>query len=101
MSAQQLASLSRLTDSLSRATTLEAVYEASLDALESGLGVSRASILRFDEKHFMDLVAWRGLSDDYRRAVEGHVRIEGARPSALGRALPPWQYASISAKTTT
>src|SRR4051794_16611112 len=72
MSAQHLANLSRLTDSLSRATTLEQVYNGALDTLQSALGVARASILLFDEKNFMDFVAWRGLSDEYRRAVNGH-----------------------------
>ena len=49
MGAQHLASLSRLTDSLSRATTLEEVYDGALDAIQSILGVERASIQLFDE----------------------------------------------------
>jgi len=86
MSAPHLASLSRLTDSLSRATTLEAVYDGALDALQSALGVERAAILLFDEKDFMDFVAWRGLSDDYRRAVNGHTpwRPDSPNPKPLG-----------------
>jgi len=42
MVTKQLASLSRLTDSLSRATTLEEVYDGALDTLQSALGVTRA-----------------------------------------------------------
>ena len=38
----------------------------------SGLGVDRASILLFDPDGVMRFKAYRGLSDDYRRAVEGH-----------------------------
>src|SRR3954447_6662268 len=86
MGAQHLASLSRLTDSLSRATTLEQVYDGAFEAIESGLGVQKASILLFDEKHFMDFVAWRGLSDVYRRAVPGHTpwRPDSRDPKPIG-----------------
>jgi signal transduction histidine kinase len=64
--------MGRLTDSLGRATTLDAVYAAALDALQSGLDVERASVLLFDENGVMSFVAWRGLSDAYRVAVTGH-----------------------------
>ena len=64
--------LSALTDALSRATALDAVYEAALDALEHALGVERASILLFDDAGVMSFVAWRGISEEYRRAVNGH-----------------------------
>src|SRR5690348_4970554 len=67
-----LAVLSGLTDALSRATALDGVYEGALDAPQHGLGVERASILLFDDAGVMSFVAWRGLSDDYRRAVNGH-----------------------------
>ena len=59
MPSPHLVNLCRLTDSLSRAATLEEVYNGALDALQSPLGVARASILLFDEKDFMDFVAWR------------------------------------------
>jgi len=72
MPSPHLANLCRLTDSLSRATMLEEVYNGALDALQAALGVPRASILLFDEKDFMGFVAWRGLSDAYRAAVNGH-----------------------------
>jgi GAF domain-containing protein len=36
------------------------------------LGCERAAILLFDELGVMRFVAWRGLSDGYRRAVDGH-----------------------------
>ncbi|HEU4886785.1 MAG TPA: ATP-binding protein [Thermoanaerobaculia bacterium] len=67
-----LAAIARLTESLGRAATLEAVYEGALDALQAGLGVERASVLLFDAANVMSFVAWRGLSDDYRHAVTGH-----------------------------
>jgi signal transduction histidine kinase len=67
-----LAAIARLTDSLGRASTLEAVHDAALDALQEGLAVERASVLLFDSAGVMSFVAWRGLSDAYRSAVNGH-----------------------------
>src|SRR6266498_3877365 len=72
MDIDSLVAVSRLTDALSRASTLDDVYAAALDALQAGLHVERASILLFDENDFCGFVAWRGLSDDYRAAVNGH-----------------------------
>jgi PAS domain S-box-containing protein len=68
----ELNALYQLTDKLYRASSLEDVYDAALDAIVSTLGCSRASILLFDEAGVMSFVAWRGLSDDYREAVHGH-----------------------------
>lgn len=70
--AQEHNTLYRLTDRLYRARGLEQVYAASLDAICETLGCSRASILRFDSAGVMRFVAWRGLSDAYRQAVDGH-----------------------------
>ena len=67
-----LAAIARLTESLGRATTLDAIYDGALDALQEGLGVERASVLLFDGANVMSFVAWRGLSDGYRQAVNGH-----------------------------
>ena len=64
--------LYRFTDSLFRAGSPRDVYVAALDAIERALYCERASILLFDAAGVMRFVAWRGLSDDYRRAVEGH-----------------------------
>jgi len=72
MDIDSLVAVSRLTDALSRASTLDAVYDSALDALQSSLRVERASILLFDENDFCGFVAWRGLSDAYRAAVNGH-----------------------------
>jgi PAS domain S-box-containing protein len=72
MLVDKLTLLARLSDALSRATTEDAVYAASLDCLQSALGVERASILLFDRDEVMSFVAWRGISDEYRRAVNGH-----------------------------
>lgn len=66
------AALYQFTDSLFRAASLSSVCDAALDAIRLALGCERASILLFDESGLMKFVAWRGLSDEYRRAVEGH-----------------------------
>ena len=68
----ELAALYRLTDKLYRAESLSDTYEAALDAIFSAFSCDRASVLLFDESGVMRFVAWRGLSDQYRKAVEGH-----------------------------
>jgi PAS domain S-box-containing protein len=61
-----------LTEAISKCRTVEDIYDAALDALGSGLGVERASILLFDPDGVMRFKAYRGLSAAYRAAVEGH-----------------------------
>jgi PAS domain S-box-containing protein len=61
-----------LTDQLFRAETRDEVYEAGLDAILRILRCERASILLFDNHNVMRFVAWRSLSAEYRRAVDGH-----------------------------
>lgn len=85
--AQEQTLLFRYTDRLYRAQDLDAVYQASLDACCEALGCTRAAILRFDERGIMRFVSWRGLSDLYREAVEGHspwsAGDRGAQPICL------------------
>jgi PAS domain S-box-containing protein len=69
---EEQAALYEFTDRLFRAKNNEEVYQAALDAIIRALGCQRASILLFDDTGVMRFVAWRGLSEDYRRAVEGH-----------------------------
>ncbi|RUV93508.1 PAS domain S-box protein [Mesorhizobium sp. M1A.F.Ca.IN.022.07.1.1] len=64
--------LFRLTDRLYRAHGLVEIYDAALDAICDALGSSRASILKFDNQGVMSFVAWRSLSEEYRKAVNGH-----------------------------
>jgi signal transduction histidine kinase len=51
---------------------MEDVYEAGLEAICGALQCDRASILIDDNHGIMRFVSWRGLSEDYRKAVEGH-----------------------------
>ena len=52
-----------LTRAISRAQAPDDIYAAALDALEQGLGVTRASILLFDPDGVMRFKAFRGLSE--------------------------------------
>jgi PAS domain S-box-containing protein len=61
-----------LMESVSRAQTASQVYEAALDCVSQALDVERAAILLFDPDGVMRFKAWRGLSERYRTAVEGH-----------------------------
>jgi PAS domain S-box-containing protein len=70
--AQSIATCLTLTKAISKSRSVLEIYEAALDALASGLGVERASILLFDPDSVMRFKAYRGLSDSYRRDVEGH-----------------------------
>jgi signal transduction histidine kinase len=54
------------------AETIDSVFDAALAAIEGALGAERTAILTFDSQRVMRFVAWRGLSDAYRSAVEGH-----------------------------
>ena len=66
------AALYRFTDRLYRARSPGEVHNAALDAIGEALGCKRSSILLCDEKGVMRFAAWRGLSAEYRQAVEGH-----------------------------
>ena len=54
------------------ATSVGEIHDASMDAILSAMDCHRASILLFDNEKVMRFVAWRGLSERYRKAVEGH-----------------------------
>ena len=69
---ERLRTIYQLTDAVSRAGVIDEVYEAALRGLERAVRADRASILLFDDDGVMRFKAWHGLSDAYRRAVEGH-----------------------------
>jgi len=70
--ADEQTALYRFTNRLYRAETLKDIYAAALDAIMDAMHCSRASILRCDTDGVMRFVAWRGLSEGYRRATTGH-----------------------------
>jgi K+-sensing histidine kinase KdpD len=55
-----------------RADDVQEVFDAALDTIDRALGAPRCAILVFDADGVMRFKAWRGLSDEYRAAVEGH-----------------------------
>jgi signal transduction histidine kinase len=61
-----------LTASIARREPLASVFERAFDALKLVLGAERAAVLQFDTQGVMRFQAWRGISDAYRSAVEGH-----------------------------
>jgi PAS domain S-box-containing protein len=69
---EEQAALYELTERLQHAGSLTEVYEPAVDAIIRALNCQRASILLFDNSDMMRFVSWRGLSNGYRRAVDGH-----------------------------
>ena len=67
-----LEAVHRLMTALQRAASPAGFYHEAVDVVVTTLGVDRASLLLFDPDGVMRFKAWRGLSDGYRRAVEGH-----------------------------
>ena len=51
---------------------LEEVFSYALDSLQNTLSAKRASVLLFDPDGVVRFKSWRGLSDAYRNAAEGH-----------------------------
>jgi signal transduction histidine kinase len=69
---RRLGRVRELTGAVSRAESLREIYELALSCLEQTLGADRTSVLLFDAAGVMRFVAWHGLSDAYRSAVDGH-----------------------------
>ena len=69
---RQLAVRLAVSRALGRTRDLNGVYSAALETLAECLNVSRASVLLFDADGVMRFKAYRGLSAQYRIAVEGH-----------------------------
>src|ERR1051325_4873677 len=69
---ERQAKLLQLVETVNRAEALPEIYEAAVTAICKCLGTSRASILLYDEDNVMRFKYARGLSQQYRQAVEGH-----------------------------
>lgn len=70
--AREQEALYKFVDQLQQTASSEDIFDAALDAILDALQSDRASILLLDSQDVMRFVAWRGLSDDYRSATEGH-----------------------------
>ena len=74
---------------LARATDVSEAAEAVNDALERSTGLTRTAVLLFQEDDMCRFVGWRGLSDEYRRAVEAG-RLPASSFPAPGGAVCSW-----------
>jgi len=68
----QLQALYDVQDAVSQAETLEEILEAALSALERAVAPDRSAVLLSGPDGVVHFRAWRGLSDAYRTAVDGH-----------------------------
>jgi len=55
-----------------RSESIEDVYQQALNGILKILNINKASILLIDPDGVMRFKAWAGLSENYRKAVEGH-----------------------------
>ena len=69
--ADELDALFTLSGAVASAASLDDVFGAALDALERALDVDRTSVVLFDDSGAIHFSAWRGLSDEYRRRIDG------------------------------
>jgi GAF domain-containing protein/anti-sigma regulatory factor (Ser/Thr protein kinase) len=70
--AVQLRAVHRLTVALHQAETAADFYAEAIETIVGVVGTPRVSLLLFDPDGVMRFKAWRGLSEEYRAAVEGH-----------------------------
>jgi PAS domain S-box-containing protein len=68
----ELHALYRVADAVARTRSLDELFGEALDALIDATAADRASLLLFDAAGVMRFHAWRGLSEAYRVAAEGH-----------------------------
>lgn len=67
-----LRALYEFTDAIYHARSADDIYASALEVITRTLHCDRASILLFDDAGIMQFVAWRGLSDEYRKKLAGH-----------------------------
>jgi PAS domain S-box-containing protein len=108
-SARQIELLYRLVDQVGGAKDRKGVCEAAVGAIVEGIGVPRASVLLLDDTGTMRFAAWRGLSESYRTAVNGHspwsadaidpepILVDDVRKADLGPLAPVIEAEGIGA----
>ena len=80
---ERLTAIGEMTLAMSQAATVDQIYRETLRTVERVLGAPRASILLFDPDRVLRFKAWKGLSDSYREAVEGHTPWMPGEPDPL------------------
>ncbi len=80
--AEQAAALA-LATALARSSDARQAARAVNDALGETTGFSRTAVLLFEEDSVCRFVGWRGLSVEYRRAVEGYCPWKQGEPDAV------------------
>jgi len=68
----ELTAVYQLSNAVSGAESLEAVYEAAKHSVLATLKADRVSFLFFDADGVMRFQSWQGLSDEYRKLADGH-----------------------------
>jgi PAS domain S-box-containing protein len=71
-SERQQRALFELVAKVNSAPSMNEIFEASIEAIIQCQNADRASILLSDAGGVMRFKAWRGISEGYRQAVEGH-----------------------------
>ncbi|HTV40972.1 MAG TPA: response regulator [Candidatus Sulfotelmatobacter sp.] len=69
---RQQRALFELVATVNSAPSMSAICDGALEAIIQCQGADRAALLLVDSEGVMRFRAWRGLSDEYRKAVEGH-----------------------------
>lgn len=69
---RQQRALFELVATVNSAPSLSQICDAALDAIVQCQDADRAALLLTDSLGIMRFKAWRGLSDEYRKTVEGH-----------------------------
>ncbi|MBI3843886.1 MAG: GAF domain-containing protein [Planctomycetes bacterium] len=80
--------LLRLAQAASQSGKPEDIYDPALDAVRDLFGADRSAILLFDDTDRMRFQAWRGLSESYRAAVDGHSPWSRAESDAAPILIP-------------
>ena len=94
-SGSHAAPLAELAAALAGAASLDELCDRAVEAVRSSLGADRASVLLFDAHGIMRFRAWKGLSERYRAATDGH-----SPWSADERRAEPVLVADVAAEPT-
>ena len=92
---RKLQQIYQLNDWVNRAEDLEEIYKASLNMIQQSVKADRAAILLYDADQTMRFRAWQGLSEEYRRAVEGHSPWQPDTPDPQPVCIPDVDHAPL------